>query len=372
MLGLLNQKSIVRVTAAVLLLTAAAWLLPGNVREANAAAALQNPRMESEYTVTWDCVYFGHYPQTSNGRGGFNNDPIKWRVLSTDGKEALLLADKSLDAGSYNEKAAGVTWETCTIRGWLNGSGSDQFLGKAFTSAEQEAINEKRIQNPDNPYGGAPGGNATRDKAFLLSLAEAMNPSYGFPDNYNDGAQTRRAVNTDYAKKRGADTNKYSGGTGCWWLRSPGDAPSAAVDVQPYGNITREGRMVDSDWRGVRPALYLNLSSNLWSYAGKVTSFAAAKPQNIAGIKVKPGKKKLTVTWKRNAKATGYQVMIARDSKFIKGQKTAMIKTNKTTKKTFKNLNAKKTYYVAVRAYKTLGGDTFYGSYSKAKKVRVK
>lgn len=90
---------------------------------------VQNPRTASDGTVTWDCVWFGHYPQNLNGYGKFNNDSIKWRVLSVNGNEALLLADKNLDGGiPYNKVREGVTWETCTMRSWLNeyGSGANQ------------------------------------------------------------------------------------------------------------------------------------------------------------------------------------------------------------------------------------------------------
>ncbi|MBC6681178.1 fibronectin type III domain-containing protein [Zhenpiania hominis] len=96
------------------------------------------------------------------------------------------------------------------------------------------------------------------------------------------------------------------------------------------------------------------------------------KPSKVTGLKVKAGKKKMTVRWKRNTKATGYQITYAQNKKFKKGKKNITIAKNKTTKKTIKKLKAKKTYYVKVRAYKKSGSKKLYGAYSKVKKVRVK
>lgn len=97
------------------------------------------------------------------------------------------------------------------------------------------------------------------------------------------------------------------------------------------------------------------------------------KPKKAVLKTAKPTKKRtLKVTWKRDAKATGYQVAIAQNKKFKKGKKTALIKKNKTTSKTFKKLKSRKNYYYKVRAYKQVGKTKIYGSYSKVKKVKVR
>lgn len=96
------------------------------------------------------------------------------------------------------------------------------------------------------------------------------------------------------------------------------------------------------------------------------------KPQKAALTKVKPGKRSVKATWKRDTKVTGYEVVIAQNSKFTKGKKTAIISKNKSTAKTFKNLKSKKNYFVKVRAYKKSGKTKIYGAYSKVKRVKVK
>ena len=88
--------------------------------------------------------------------------------------------------------------------------------------------------------------------------------------------------------------------------------------------------------------------------------------------KVSPGKKTLTITWKKLSGVTGYQIQLATNRKFTKGKKTVIIKKAKTTKYRFKKLKRKKQYYVRIRAYKTEQGKRYYGSWSGGKTAKVK
>ncbi len=99
----------------------------------------------------------------------------------------------------------------------------------------------------------------------------------------------------------------------------------------------------------------------------------APKVKKASLKKVKSTKKKtIQVQWKKVSGATGYQVQAALDRKFKKGKKTYTVKKAKTTKKTIKKLKRKKKYFVRVRAYRTVKGRKYYGSWSKAKTVKVK
>ena len=242
-------------------------------KEARAAGyGLSNPRVTGDDETTWDCVYFGNYWQNdTNGDGKADKSdakqPIKWRVLSVDGDDAFLLADKNLDCQPYNEEYTDVTWETCTLRQWLN----SDFYENAFDSSEQSAVRTTNVVNEDNPEYGTEGGNNTSDKVFLLSIGEVRNTAYGFPVY-----DTRGAKNTDYAKECGAWTassDNYAG-NGDWWLRSSGCYSDYASCVYGTGSVCADGFDVSIDSSGVRPALHLNLkassdavSASSWSYA---------------------------------------------------------------------------------------------------------
>ena len=86
--------------------------------------------------------------------------------------------------------------------------------------------------------------------------------------------------------------------------------------------------------------------------------------------KVTAGKKALTVKWNKAARASGYQVKYATNKKF-KSAKTVTVKKTVFKKKLTK-LKSKKTYYVKVRAYKSVNGKKFYGPWSSTKKIKTK
>ena len=336
---------------------------------------LSNPRivkdssMKAGQKVTWDCVYFGSYPQTevvesgseeetalkemntyyvtkyqsvnsnafvaienasydANGDatvGGtkyrrmkagdatdnvyisgdnvhynwkntstyhyFKYEPIKWRVLNRKGNDALLLADVALDDQQYNTNWARVTWESSSMRSWLNGYGASvnqpktdysrkNFINSAFTSAQRSAIKKINVVNDNNIYYGTTGGKNTSDKVFLLSESEVYNTDtaagYGFVKDYStlDEARGSRCSTFAYAMGTGKSINISWKGNIEWWLRSPGDSSDLAAGVYEDGQVIGKGGYgVFNHDVGVRPALHLNLSSsNLYSYAGTVCS----------------------------------------------------------------------------------------------------
>lgn len=102
-----------------------------------------------------------------------------------------------------------------------------------------------------------------------------------------------------------------------------------------------------------------------------VTVTVTPKKATLNSVK-STARKTITVKWKRDAKADGYQIQYSTSKKF-KGAKTVDIKKNRTTStKIKKNLKAGKKYYVRVRAYKKNGKSKICGSYSKVKYVKVK
>ncbi len=93
-----------------------------------------------------DVCFFGVYEQDNDLNDG--KEPIEWLVLDIEGDKALLLSKYGLDAKPYNATYADVTWETCTLRAWLN----DDFLKTAFTEDEQKAIFTTDVDNSANKY----------------------------------------------------------------------------------------------------------------------------------------------------------------------------------------------------------------------------
>ncbi len=220
-------------------------------------------------------IVFGAYEQDGDESNG--PEPIEWEVLEENGNGTFLVSRYLLDVQRYNEERTEMTWESCTLRHWLN----DEFLNKAFTSGEQARIRLTELANPDNPVWGTSGGNSTRDRIFLLSAEEVIS-HYSF-NSWNKKEQYGFSQDliippTAYADQQGAicriiDENHYNdvlasqnysrdciGREGAWWwLRSPGyDSDSAC-------NATDEGTAgwgyshlyVATGAGGLRPALYI-------------------------------------------------------------------------------------------------------------------
>ena len=101
------------------------------------------------------------------------------------------------------------------------------------------------------------------------------------------------------------------------------------------------------------------------------TATPVKKPGQVKGLKLKAGKKKVTVTYKKVSGATSYKVTYSTSKKFKKA-KTVTVKSGKTVKKTISKLKSKKTYYVKVCAVKKVKGKSYTGKWSAVKKVKVK
>ena len=226
-----------------------------------------------------DNIYFGTYQQSSDGSGGYNTDPIKWRVLKNADGQLFLLSDQNLDVFQYHTEYESVTWEKSTMRSWLNGYGaseniggdsgtdytSDHFIGTAFSEKEQKAIADTTVVNDDNPDHNTEGGNDTTDQIFLLSIEEVQNADYGFTDD-----SSRIATNTAYVADGGKIGSSYMNGVGeagYWWLRSPGDLDHRAAGVSVDGGVGSYGFYVSFDSIAVRPAFNLDLTSVLFTSA---------------------------------------------------------------------------------------------------------
>ena len=276
----------------------------GNEQEISTAKKdlVENPKIvkdtsvEGGKKVTWDCIWFGSYPQTkivssskendlystlekANGwdknndiiigkekyhrakKSYFKYEPIKWRVIKCENGEALLLSDIVLDKQKYNKRLKKVTWEKSTLRKWLN----KKFMNRAFSSSEQEAIRTTKVINEDNYYYKTDGGNDTLDKIYLLSLSETDEEKeteeakeYGFTDSYG--------MTIKYSNYADLDDYQY------WWLRTPGEKNISAAAVDMSGKAYGGGGESDMEL-GIRPVLHLNLlATDDYSYAGKMAS----------------------------------------------------------------------------------------------------
>jgi hypothetical protein len=190
-------------------------------------------------SLVGDYVKFGSYNQNK----GEKTD-IEWIVLEKNEGKTLIISRYALDCKPYNEEYEDVTWETCSLRSWLN----DDFIAKAFTIDEKKYICETTVKADDNPKYDTNPGDDTQDKIFLLSINEVR--------RYFTKQSDRKCSATEYADEEGAYIND---GSCAWWLRSPGDDQDIAACIGTSGAVTEYGERVNYGSRAVRPALWINL-----------------------------------------------------------------------------------------------------------------
>lgn len=233
-----------------------------NMGKVQAAATLQNPRivkdssMDAGQRVTWDCVWFGSYPQSEvtekdgdiyntlkNATGwdsnnditlgntkyrrlkgedatystsssssyyNWNNDyttyhyfrhePIKWRVLSVDGNDAFLLADIALDAREYNLNWKNLTWKKSGIRSWLNGYDA--------------SVNEPRTDYSHKNFLSLAFSSEEKNVIKITNVVNDDNISYGTAGGNNTSDKIfflseSEVYHTDAAEKYGFIKNDY-------------------------------------------------------------------------------------------------------------------------------------------------------------------
>ena len=202
-----------------------------------------------------DTATFGMYPE---------GEPIEWIVLEKDDNKALLLSKYILDCKCYNEIQTDVTWETCTLRSWLN----DTFYNAAFSDWCKSKILTTNVLNSNNNKYGTSGGNNTNDKIFCLSIDEVNR--YFNQSNMEDenkrvatrGTNFAKAVNNNGYNLYVQDESGWYYGNSFFWLRSPGRSQSHAALVLSHGLLGIGGDAVCSGTLlggyGVRPAMWVN------------------------------------------------------------------------------------------------------------------
>ena len=95
------------------------------------------------------------------------------------------------------------------------------------------------------------------------------------------------------------------------------------------------------------------------------------KAVSLTGVKA--DKKSFKAKWETVSGITGYQLQYSTAKSFSKNTyKTLLISDKKAASKTVKKLKAKKTYYVRIRSYRSVGGVKYYGKWSSALKIKTK
>ena len=196
-----------------------------------------------------DYISFGTYEQDNDETNG--KEDIEWMVLDKEEDKLLVISRYALDCKPFHSPVRSVTWDSCSLRAWLN----DSFTNNAFTA---EAINRICLSNvkadTNKIYKNTPGKD-TDDRVFLLSASEI--------DKYLRTYTDKECIPTDYAIAKGATTDSsylLDGEVTCWWwLRTAGNGNRFATCVWSNGSVYVDGFRVDEKGVAVRPAMWISL-----------------------------------------------------------------------------------------------------------------
>ncbi len=186
-------------------------------------------------------IKFGKYEQDDNKGNG--DEDIEWLVLAREGDKVLVISRYGLEHLAYNQTGESCTWETSSLRQWLNG----EFYNDAFSDWEKEFIPVTTVTAEDNGSYDQEAGNDTQDKVFLLSIGEKET----YFKNLSGSARLKGTTYTN--EKMNRSTSNYLD----WWLRSPGYNSVTAAFVGEFGGVHEAGYGVDDMFCAVRPALWI-------------------------------------------------------------------------------------------------------------------
>ena len=192
-----------------------------------------------------DYVFFGSYEQDNVSING--QEDIEWLVLDKKETQILITSKYALDCQPYNTRQDGTTWDNSYIRRWLN----EDFYDVAFDDNEKKCVQVTANEAEKQYVLGAPTGENTKDKIFLLSVYEV--------NKYFSDDNSRKTKATKYAQELGAYTNNEY----CWWwLRSPSYFDKEHVQgIYPIGFISENGyEVTKTSYCAVRPVLWIDIS----------------------------------------------------------------------------------------------------------------
>ncbi|MDD6034939.1 MAG: DUF6273 domain-containing protein [Lachnospiraceae bacterium] len=220
-----------------------------------------------------DIISFGTYEQDNRKENGA--EPIEWIVLDIFDGKATLLSRYGLDAKPYHTTKTDVTWESCSLRSWLN----TEFFESAFDADEKSHILTTKLENPKASGHGTSDGPDTTDKLYLLSVDEVQE-IFELLNEKSTDVESDDFLNlcittaTAYAKAQEAwETGTGDSAVCAWLLRTPGEILQQVSRVSATGKLNYD---VEVDYGGmaIRPAVRIKLSGAKYELveAAKVTT----------------------------------------------------------------------------------------------------
>jgi len=185
--------------------------------------------------------------------GQWGGEVIEWLIVSLKDGNAILLSRYIIDSKPYNlVRDNRVTWETCTLRKWLN----EEFYEDAFDDDEKKAIVISNVRAHIAPrFPSTYQGGDVTDYIYLLSVEECQ--------RYWCLGIVEKSEPTKFAIQRGVHIEPVNR-CAWWWLRTRVKDEVRAAHIFSYDDGHMDindngGDCVDGNYNGIRPVLQINL-----------------------------------------------------------------------------------------------------------------
>ena len=190
-----------------------------------------------------------------------------------------------------------------------------------------------------------------------------------------DGSSTYTIVKKDQEKQTISGTASYKKtyGDKAFTLNAKTNGDGKLT----YATSDKKVAMVDSKGKvtikgtGKATITVTAAETDTYQKATKKITITVVPKKQTASVSNKT-KGSIKVSWKKDTKATGYEIVYASNKSFTKGVKTVKISKNATTSYSIKDLKKGKSVYVKVRSYKVADGKHIHGLYSTVKTATVK
>lgn len=315
------------------------------------------------------------------------------KVAVTSGTRTLV-ENEDYTVSYSNNKEIGVATATVTGLGAFSGSVSESFIINPSAPNSVAAANEpdaikltwKKAENVSGYEIYRTTGNGK--KVLLETIGNntvteyvdynvKAGESYTYEvDCYKDAftGKASKAITIVRLAETKVDTEIVKNGVNLTWKKVTGATgykvlrkTSTAKKWSTIATISKNGLVQYTDKKaknGVKYSYAVQAVSGSSVSSYKTTDTYFVGRGAVSGVK-RSGKA-VKITWKKNTKATGYQVQYATKSSF-KNAKTLTYKGKNI--KSAKINNIKKYRYVRVRSYIKAGSKVYYGAWSTAKKV---
>lgn len=152
--------------------------------------------------------------------------------------------------------------------------------------------------------------------------------------------------------------------------------------LKPKVTVKYKNKKVNSKYYTVKysanknPGIATITVTGTGSYKSKIPAtkmYFQIIPKKMSTPTVTAGKGSFTVNWKTHTGVSGYEVMIARNSKFTSSKQMATLKSASYKKLYFSSMKRNTKYYIKIRAYKiNSDGTRVAGKWSSTKTVKTK